>query len=357
MTTRSSIEAPGSTTAVRVPPPPMADTSFAEFGLLGESARFLSALELVRRFAATTAHVLIQGETGTGKELVARAIHYLGPRRYKPFVAINCGALPDNLVENELFGHARGAFTDARERQPGVIAEADGGTLFLDEIECLSHKGQVALLRFLQDGHYRPLGGRGMLQADVRVVAASNREFDEMVREGSFRQDLLYRLAIMSVSLPPLRARGDDVLLLIDHFLRCFARSYGRPRPVLDAESRRQALAYAWPGNIRELENIVHRQFLLADGGSLRLELAPRFAAAEPAAAQVGVEGLADMDMKTAKATVIERFERDYLEQLIAATGGNVSAAAQRAGKERRAFGKLLKKYGIARERFGHRRA
>ena len=295
----------------------------------------------MRRFAETTAHVLIQGETGTGKELVARAIHYLGPRRYKPFVAINCGALPDNLVENELFGHARGAFTDARDSQPGVIAEADGGTLFLDEIECLSHKGQVALLRFLQDGHYRPLGGRGMVQADVRVVAASNREFDEMVREGSFRQDLLYRLAIMSVSLPPLRARGNDVLLLVDHFLRRFARSYGRPRP----------------GNIRELENAVHRQFLLADGGNLRLELAPQPDAPMPASTAAGVEGLADMDMKTAKAAVIERFERDYLEQLITATGGNVSAAAQRAGKERRAFGKLLKKYGIERERFGRRRA
>jgi DNA-binding NtrC family response regulator len=360
MTTRSSLEAPRSATTGRVPPPqPVAnaEASFAEFGLLGESACFRSALELVRRFAETTAHVLIQGETGTGKELVARAIHYLGPRRYKPFVAINCGALPDNLVENELFGHARGAFTDARDSQPGVIAEADGGTLFLDEIECLSHKGQVALLRFLQDGHYRPLGGRGMVQADVRVVAASNREFDEMVREGSFRQDLLYRLAIMSVSLPPLRARGNDVLLLVDHFLRRFARSYGRPRPVVDAESRRQALAYAWPGNIRELENAVHRQFLLADGGNLRLELAPQPDAPMPASTAAGVEGLADMDMKTAKAAVIERFERDYLEQLITATGGNVSAAAQRAGKERRAFGKLLKKYGIERERFGRRRA
>ncbi|MCA9317950.1 MAG: sigma-54-dependent Fis family transcriptional regulator, partial [Planctomycetes bacterium] len=177
------------------------------------------------------------------------------------------------------------------------------------------------------------------------------------VREGSFRQDLLYRLAIMSVSLPPLRARGDDVLLLVDHFLRRFARSYGRPRPVVDAESRRQALAYSWPGNIRELENAVHRQFLLADGGNLRLELAPQPDAPMPASTAAGVEGLADMDMKTAKAAVIERFERDYLEQLITATGGNVSAAAQRAGKERRAFGKLLKKYGIERERFGRRRA
>lgn len=212
----------------------------------------------------------------------------------------------------------------------------------------------MALLRFLQDGNYRPLGGRGMLQADVRVVAASNREFDEMVREGSFRQDLMYRLAIMSVSLPPLRARGEDVLLLIDHFLERFARNYGRPRPVMDAESRRRALAYAWPGNIRELENVVHRQFLLADGGCVKLALAPvpELAAAPGTVVPDASGALADMDMKTAKAAVIERFERDYLVQIIAATGGNVSAAAQRAGKERRAFGKLLKKYGIDRERY-----
>ncbi len=337
---------PGSARKLSSPP---AD-DLGGFGLLGSAPCFAAAMNLVRRYAQTSAHVLIQGETGTGKELVARAVHYLGPRRYKPFVPINCGALPDNLVENELFGHARGAFTDARESQPGVVGEADGGTLFLDEIECLSHKGQVALLRFLQDGHYRPLGGRSLVQADVRVIAASNRDFEAMVQEGSFRQDLLYRLAIMAVTLPPLRARGGDVLQLIEHFVQRFARSYARTAPVLDEHSRRQALAYAWPGNIRELENVVHRQFLLADGGTLHLDLGvddrPR-PAPGPAA-----EDLAELDMKSAKAAVIARFERDYLEQLIAATGGNVSAAAQRAGKERRAFGKLLKKYGIERDRY-----
>ena len=322
-----------------------------DFGLLGRAPCFAAAMDLVRRYAGTSAHVLIQGETGTGKELAARAMHYLGPRRYKPFVPINCGALPDNLVENELFGHARGAFTDARESQPGVVGDADGGTLFLDEIECLSHKGQVALLRFLQDGHYRPLGGRSLVQADVRVIAASNRDFEAMVQEGSFRQDLFYRLAIMSVTLPPLRTRGEDVLQLIEHFLQRFARLYERPAPVLDDRARHQALAYAWPGNIRELENVVHRQFLLADGGALRLELGVEDCA-HSGTTGAAAEGLADMDMKTAKATVIARFERDYLEQLIAATGGNVSAAAQRAGKERRAFGKLLKKYGIERNRY-----
>ena len=328
------------------------------FGLLGNAPCFTAVMHQVRRFAATSAHVLINGETGTGKELVARAIHYLGPRRYKPFVPVNCGALPDNLMENELFGHARGAFTDARESQPGVVGGAHGGTLFLDEIECLSHKGQVALLRFLQDGNYRPLGSRCDVQADVRVIAASNRDFDEMVRDGSFRQDLLYRLAIMSLSLPPLRARSSDIPGLIDHFVKRFAREYERPAPRPDEASMAAAVAYGWPGNIRELENVVHRQFLLAENGVLYLDL-PGMCDRGTGNAEGGYgdaaamrEGLATLDMKAAKAKVIARFERDYLESVIAAAGGNVSAAARQAGKERRAFGKLLKKYGIDRARF-----
>ncbi|MBS0513214.1 MAG: sigma-54-dependent Fis family transcriptional regulator [Proteobacteria bacterium] len=324
------------------------------FGLLGCSPAFTAAMGLMRRFAETSAHVLVQGETGTGKELVARAIHYLGERRYKPFVPVNCGALPDNLMENELFGHARGAFTDARESQRGLIGSAEGGTLFLDEIECLSLKGQVALLRFLQDGHYRQLGGHGDLRADVRIVAASNQDFSELVRNGQFRQDLYYRLAIMSVDLPPLRQRGNDILLLIDHFLARFAREYRRPVPVLDRASAAAALTHAWPGNVRELENIVHRQFLLAEEGVVHLEPISDSAAASGASEASGGWNIdfAGMDMKLAKAEVIARFERDYLEQAIAMTRGNVSLAAQHAGKERRAFGKLLKKYGIDRNRF-----
>lgn len=329
----------------------------ASFGLLGSAPCFVAAMKQVRCFADTRAHVLVHGETGTGKELVARAIHYLGPRRYKPFVPVNCGALPDNLMENELFGHARGAFTDARESQPGVVGGADGGTLFLDEIECLSLKGQVALLRFLQDGVYRPLGARCEIQSDVRVIAASNRDFGEMVSDGSFRQDLLYRLAIMSLNLPPLRARSADIPVLVRHFIGRFAREYEKPAPQADEASMIAAMDYSWPGNVRELENVVHRQFLLAERGVLKLELqATTCLAGDAAAAHDSVRGdaasLALMDMKAAKAKVIERFERDYLETLIAAAGGNVSAAARHAGKERRAFGKLLKKYAIDRARY-----
>lgn len=329
-------------------------TDLGEFGLLGRSPAFVAATRLMRRFAETSAHVLIEGETGTGKELVARAIHYLGSHRYKPFVPVNCGALPDNLMENELFGHARGAFTDARDSQAGLIGSAEGGTLFLDEIECLSMKGQVALLRFLQDGHYRPLGACTDRCADVRVIAASNQDFGELVRAGRFRQDLYYRLAIMAIDLPPLRQRGGDILLLIDHFLARYAREYQRPVPRLDEASARAALAHDWPGNIRELENLVYRQFLLAEGDTIRLDVAlePTSTAGSDGAHAARYVDFAGMDMKLAKAEVIARFERDYLEQAIALTRGNVSLAAQHAGKERRAFGKLLKKYGIDRNRY-----
>ncbi len=327
------------------------------FGLLGTAPPFVAAMKQVRRFAETAAHVVIGGETGTGKELVARAIHYLGHRQYKPFVPVNCGALPDNLMENELFGHARGAFTDARESQPGMVGGAHGGTLFLDEIECLSQKGQVALLRFLQDGNYRPLGSLKEIPADVRVIAASNRSFEDLVRDGSFRQDLLYRLAIMSVHLPPLRDRGEDVAPLIGHFLERFALQYDRPVPRVDPATYEAALSYDWPGNIRELENTVHRQFLLAENDVLLLELPGEADCAtrhrnDGPGDEEGSARLASMDMRTAKFEVIERFERDYLETMIAATQGNVSEAAHRAGKERRAFGKLLKKYGIDRGRY-----
>lgn len=324
--------------------------------LLGHSEAFLRAMRQLHRFARTDANIMLYGETGTGKELAARALHYLGPRQSGPFVPVNCGALPDNLVENELFGHVRGAFTDARGSHSGLIAGADGGSLFLDEIECLSMKGQVALLRFLQDRRYRPLGAAGEIEADVRVVAASNQDLPRLVREGRFREDLLYRLAIMAVDLPPLRERGNDVLLLAEHFIKRFSDQYQTDKKRLDRQSAEQALAYHWPGNVRELENFIHREFLLAEDGVMHFELRPGGVAQSNSLASDCVsdsdmlpEDACEVDMKSAKAAVIERFERGYLEKMIAETQGNVSLAAQRAGKERRAFGKLLKKYGIDR--------
>jgi DNA-binding NtrC family response regulator len=322
----------------------------SQLNLVGRSHAFLSAIGLIKKFAVCDATALIQGETGTGKELAARAIHYLSARRSFPFVPVNCGALPDSLVENELFGHVRGAFTDARDNHAGLVATAESGSLFLDEIEALSAKGQVALLRFLQDGVYRPLGGRALIPANVRIIAASNTDIAELARSGAFREDLLYRLAILTVRMPALRERGGDAELLATHFLRRFANQYGRPTAVLDSDSLSLIQRYCWPGNVRELENLVHRQFLLSDGKQVSMCAEHLLTAVTVAVEQAPVSTTSSF--ARAKADAIAQFERTYLQQAIRAADGNVTLAAQRSGKERRSFGKLLKKYGIDRGLF-----
>jgi DNA-binding NtrC family response regulator len=324
---------------------------FADLNLLGRSPVFVAALKLIKRVARCDAPVLIDGETGTGKELAARAIHYLSARRDQPFIPVNCGAVPDNLFENELFGHARGAYTDAREAQPGLVALADGGTLFLDEVDALSVKGQVALLRFLQDQHYRPLGGRETRRADIRVLAAANVDVGGLVTQGRFRSDLLFRLRVLAVTLPPLRQRHGDIALLAEHFLNKYRRRYDQPRKRFAPETLHWLLDQPWPGNVREIESFTHREFVLAEGDTVRLrdallavpeqriDLVVRPSPSPPR----------DIGLKEYKARVIAEFEKDYLTALLAETGGNVSQAARRAGKERRALGKLLKKHGIER--------
>ena len=325
--------------------------NFGELNLVGHAPAFLGALELVRRSAGCDATVLVQGETGTGKELVARAIHYLGTRRTFPFIPVNCGALPDSLVENELFGHVRGAFTDARDARRGLVAEAEGGTLFLDEIEVLSQKAQVALLRFLQDFEYRPLGGADVRNANVRVIAASNAELGALASTGRFLQDLLFRLNVLSIELPPLRERSRDALLLAEMFLKRFERQYGRPPKRLHPEAVSRLLAYSWPGNVRELENLLHREFLMGDGTSIRLHcLAPAGARAQ--AGDAAAPRLTESSFQDAKASAIARFERAYIVELLARTRGNISQAARISGKERSRLGKMVKKYGLERASF-----
>jgi len=320
----------------------------ARLNLVGESSAFLRCVELIRRYAACDATVLIQGETGTGKELAARGIHYLGARRAFPFIPVNCGAIPDNLIENELFGHSKGAYTDARESRAGVIADAEGGTLFLDEVETLTPRAQVALLRFLQDQHYRPLGGKHVMVADLRVIAASNENLAVRARRGLFRQDLLFRLNIMGLEMPALRSRRADVPKLATHFVHRFARQYGRPVRPLSRASLVLLDRYEWPGNVRELENLVHREFLLCQGGEIEIDPAAldpnRFG---PGAAAFTLKG-ADC-FQAAKARAIADFERSYLAQLLTETHGNVSLAARLAGKERHTLRRLLQKYGLAR--------
>ena len=326
--------------------------------MIGCSEPFRAALHLIRKLAASDATVLIQGETGTGKELAAQAIHYLSGRRDHPFIPVNCGALPDSLVENELFGHARGAFTDAREATPGLVTEADGGTLFLDELEVLTQRAQIALLRFLQDGVYRPLGARRSIQGNVRIIGASNQDLHDLVRAGRFREDLLYRLQIMTVRLPPLRERIGDIPLLAEHFLQKFSSQYAGLQKRISADVMRLLCDYHWPGNVRELENVIHRALLASDEDDLAcedIELTAGHATntvvtRSPEHPPWPKHEEFSSGFSDAKARAIERFERAYVTWALESSSGNVSAAARNCGKERRAFGKLVKKYGITKQ-------
>jgi len=325
---------------------------FGELNLVGRSPAFLEVLELTKRFSACDATVLVQGETGTGKELVARAIHYLGARRNFPFIPVNCGALPDSLVESELFGHARGAFTDARDARRGLIAEAQGGTLFLDEIEVLTPKAQAALLRFLQDLQYRPVGGAVVRDANVRIIAASNANLQELARENRFRKDLLFRLNVLAVDLPALRERGRDVVLLAERFLRRLERQYRKPPKSIHPDAVSRLLHHEWPGNVRELENLVHREFLMTDEPVIHLHcLAPPGERLKDAQ-DVALSRMTEFRFQEAKASAIARFERAYIVELLSRTRGNISQAARISGKERSRLGKLVKKYGLERTSF-----
>jgi two-component system response regulator GlrR len=306
--------------------------------IIGESPAFLERVQCVPRFARCDATVLISGESGTGKELFARAIHYLSPRAGRPFVPVNCGALPENLVESEIFGHKRGAFTGAASDQAGLIREAEGGTLFLDEIDCLTPQAQVKLLRFLQDGEYRSVGSQQILHANIRVVAAANADFTCIVREGKFREDLFYRLNVLTLTLPPLRERPSDILLLTRDFLEKQAAITNiRPKNISLAALNR-LLMHPWPGNVRELQNVLMRAIVLSDRCEIELSdlnLPDNGHAVE------------DQSFQIMKSRVVWQFEHDFLTSVLHAHHGNISHAAVAAKKNRRAFWQLLRKHGL----------
>jgi DNA-binding NtrC family response regulator len=330
---------------------PEADAhDLTQLELIGSAPSFLRAVELLKKIARCDENALIEGETGTGKELAARAMHYLSARRDHPFVALNCGAFPDNLIENELFGHCRGAFTDARQDYRGLIAEAEGGTLFLDEVNSLSPKAQVALLRFLQDRRYRPLGTQKLRDANVRVVAASNVELARLAEVGAFRADLYYRLNVLQMSLPPLRERRQDIDVLSEHFLRQCRARYNQPAKLLHPAALVLLRERPWPGNVRELQHFVHRQYLLCEGRVITLEPSvPESATLAPLDGAHFSEGLS---LRQAKQRMILDFELRYLTDLLRQTRGNVTHAAARAGTERRALGKLIKRHKLEAKRF-----
>lgn len=306
--------------------------------LVGEDPVFLTEINKIPLVAKCDASILISGETGTGKELCARAIHYLGPRAGKPFIPVNCGAIPLELVENELFGHVRGAFTGAFKSQPGLIHEANGGTLFLDEVNCLPLLAQVKFMRFLQDREYKRLGSAKIYRADVRVIAATNLDSEQAIREGSLRQDLYYRLSTIPLMLPPLRERKEDIPILTRHFLEKYGTELNRQVTGFAPDAMQKLVSYEWPGNVRELENIIERAVLFSKyavitGNEIILP-GPKAEAVK-------------QSFKEAKANAIAKFERAYIQGLLLAYQGNITKAAQAAQKNRRAFWQLIRKYKI----------
>ncbi len=311
--------------------------------LIGESPAFITEVKKIPLVANCGASVLISGETGTGKELCARAIHQLGPRANQPFIPVNCGAIPVELVENELFGHERGAFTGAAGSRPGLIQEADGGTLFLDEVDSLTLLAQVKLLRFLQEKEYRPLGSTKTRQADVRVIAATNINIEKAVQEGKLRRDLYYRLDIIPLLLPPLRERREDIPLLANHFLAKYAAEFGKCVTGFSPEAMQKLLLYEWPGNVRELENVVERAVALCEQKLIR--------SADILLSRHEM-GAGQESFQEAKARIVAQFERTYIQSLLLAYEGNITRAAQAAQKDRRAFWHLLRKHQIDVQRF-----
>jgi DNA-binding NtrC family response regulator len=314
--------------------------------LIGSALAFVRALDRLGAVAAHDATVLVEGETGTGKELAARAIHGMSRRMAHPFVIINCGAIPDSLIESELFGHARGAFTDAAQPREGLLRTASRGTLCLDEIGSLSPRGQATLLRVLQDKSFRPLGTTEEQRTDTRVIALSNTPLWDLVVGATFRADLYFRLCVLSVRLPPLRERREDILPLAHHFLEKHARA-DRPVTTLSPAVGAFLSTYHWPGNVRQLEYAMLRAAQLAEGTFVEMEdielpdVTPN-GRAETAPRDGDLESFSEVKRRT-----IEAFERQYLTRLMERCRGNVTHAARMAQKERRDIGKMLKKYQI----------
>jgi DNA-binding NtrC family response regulator len=307
-------------------------------GFVGESPALLAEIRKIPIIARCDASALITGETGTGKELCARAVHYLSLRAGKPFVSVNCGAIPCDLVENELFGHEPGAYTGAMNSSSGLIQEAEGGTLFLDEIDSLPLLAQVKLLRFLQEKEYRRLGSRKNCRANVRVIAAANTNVEQTIHTGRFRQDLYYRLNTVTLSLPPLRERIGDIALLARHFVRKCAQHLNKSALQLTSSAIQRLISHNWPGNVRELENVIMQSVLLAPGPLIQSADLP---------ISEGFTSLRDATFQELKAQVVSQFERRYLTEMLSAFEGNISRAAAAAHKNRRAFWQLMRKHGI----------
>jgi two-component system response regulator AtoC len=313
--------------------------------VIGKSPAMMTVFDLVRKAARSEANILIQGDSGTGKELIARAIHAHSARAAEVFVPVDCAALPDALLESELFGHERGAFTGADRTKPGMIEIADRGTLFLDEIGELPQALQSKLLRALQERQIRRVGGTKFLNVDVRLVSATNRDTAELVRKGEFRDDLFYRVNVITITLPPLRERAGDVALLAHHFLQRYGRNREHPLAGIEPEAIACLEAHAWPGNVRELQNVIERACALADGPMIRVRDLPDHVRGRGRPAPV-VPGQA-MPLAQAREAWLQAFAQGYLTDLLQRHGGNISRAAKTAGIDRKTLHRLMAKHGI----------
>lgn len=309
---------------------PFTPASLMRYGLIGQSKEMREIFQVIGKAAATNATVLITGESGTGKELVARAIHYASARASAPFVPVNCGAVPEELLESELFGYVKGAFTGATETRAGFFQTADGGSIFLDEVSETSPAMQVKLLRVLQDKEFYMVGSRRPQKADVRVMAATNKDLLALTHKKLFRDDLYYRLAVITVELPPLRARRDDILPLTNFFLRKYARELGRPTPALTDDVIRAFLDYSWPGNVRELENVVQRLVAMADADVIDTPDLPEVMRFRPA-------------MEINLNQTLAEVEFSYIKSVLASVGGNKAKAARILGINRKTLAMKLR--------------
>jgi DNA-binding NtrC family response regulator len=304
-------------------------TSYTLYGLLGESEPMTKVYNAITKASATSATVLISGESGTGKELAARAIHYSGDRSSAPFVPVNCGGIPEGLLESELFGHIKGAFTGATESRAGLFHVADGGTIFLDEISDMSMPMQVKLLRVLQDKEVCMVGSGRPRRVNVRILAATNKNLHGLVKKGLFREDLFYRVNVVTINMPPLRERGDDILLLVHHFVNKFAAELDKSPPHFLDEALRNLRNYNWPGNVRELENVIQRLIVMTDGDSIDVTDLPdlcRFSA-------LG---------KTGFTRTLAEVESEYIRNVLVSVGGNKTQAAEILGIDRKTLRKRL---------------
>ncbi|WP_310600698.1 sigma-54 dependent transcriptional regulator [Desulfobulbus sp.] len=325
-----------------------------DHGFVGRSRRLQQTLELLRRVARSNVTVLIRGESGTGKELAAKALHRLSSRASRPMVTVNCPALPEHILESELFGYRKGAFTGADRDKTGLFAEADGSTILLDEIADIPVSVQTKLLRVLQEKEVQPLGQNRTFGVDVRVIASTNQDLEAKIRRGEFREDLFYRLKVMTVTMPNLAAIASDIPLLAQHFLDRYSREYGREPLECSTEALQSLMQHSWPGNVRELQNTINRGVLLCDQGVIEpadlweeMEKPPALGAAMDLPDDIAAASLARLSYQQAKNALLHRFNAAYLSQALRASGGNVTAAARDCGMERQAFQRLLRRHNI----------